>query len=570
VAPAILTQPVSQTASFGVNVSFTVVASGTAPLAYQWRKNGTAIAGANSATLTLNSVTAAAVGNYSVFISNTAGSVTSDAATLTVTSRSIAGTYFGTLGNNEGTFALLVREDRSGVFLGYARAARAALISRNVVVDATGRFSVSETPRPGAVVQSQDGPAVAAAEGEYHIDGSFAADGALTGNIAELNLSFGAPAALTAGATASVAGYYQSGAMGKSSTSYAIVGSAGDAFIVTVVGTTVDAGRGTVSADGSLNITTASNAVVTGTVQADTATLSATVTPPTGAATTFIGLNEDTRTDIEKLINISTRSQTGTATNTLIAGFVISGDQKKTVLVRAIGPTLGSAFGVGGVLSAARLEIFRGSTSIAVGNDWGAASNATAIGAAAARVGAFALANNSRDACLLLDLDPGAYSAVVTGQGGVSGVSLVEVYDATNGPIPRNQRIINIATRATAGTGDNSLIAGFVISGSVPKRVLIRGVGPTLSAFGLTGVLARPELSVNSGATVLAQNAGWGTSPDAAAIAAGSAQVGAFAFGATSQDAALIIYLSPGAYTAQVSGVGGTTGVALIEVYELP
>ena len=95
-------------------------------------------------------------------------------------------------------------------------------------------------------------------------------------------------------------------------------------------------------------------------------------------------------------------------------------------------------------------------------------------------------------------------------------------------------------------------------------------MGPGLAQFGVGGVLARPQLTVNSGTTVLATNSGWSTSPDAATIAASSTQVGAFAFPAASQDAALIINLAPGAYTAQVAGVGNTTGVALVEVYELP
>jgi hypothetical protein len=147
---------------------------------------------------------------------------------------------------------------------------------------------------------------------------------------------------------------------------------------------------------------------------------------------------------------------------------------------------------------------------------------------------------------------------------------LVEVYDATIGVIPTAQRVVNIATRATAGTGDSTLIAGFYVSGTVPKRVLIRGVGPSLAQFGVTGVLARPQLSVAAGATELAQNAGVATSADIAGIVAASAQVGAFALVANSQDAAILINLAPGAYTARVSGVGATTGAALIEVYEVP
>jgi hypothetical protein len=149
-------------------------------------------------------------------------------------------------------------------------------------------------------------------------------------------------------------------------------------------------------------------------------------------------------------------------------------------------------------------------------------------------------------------------------------VALVEVYDATAGAIPLSQRVVNISTRATAGTGDNTLIAGFYVSGSVPKRVLVRGIGPALTQFGVTGALARPQLSIAAGSSVVAQNAGLASSSDAAAIVSAASQVGAFALPANAADAAILINLAPGAYTAQVSGVGGATGVALIEVYEVP
>jgi hypothetical protein len=208
---------------------------------------------------------------------------------------------------------------------------------------------------------------------------------------------------------------------------------------------------------------------------------------------------------------------------------------------------------------------------VAVGTDWGAPSNnPTNIAAIAARVGAFGLPAGSRDAALALNLTPGNYTAVITGQTGASGVAMVEVYDATEGSIPPAQRIINISTRATAGTSDNTLISGFYVTGSVPKRVLIRGIGPALTQFGVSGALARPQLSVAAANNVLAQNTGLATSSDAAAIAAASVQVGAFALPANALDSAILINLAPGAYTAQVSGVGASTGVALIEIYEVP
>ena len=568
VAPVVSTQPTSQTASLGGTLTLSVVATGTAPVSYQWSRGGVIIAGATSATLALNNLQASDAGAYTVAVSNAGGTVTSNAATVTLAARSIAGSYFGTFGGNGGTFSLLVRADRTGVFLGFARAAKIALVSRDVVVNSSGRFRVSATSAAGSSTSSAAG--IAAADPEYIIDGSIATDGAVSGSVSGLNLTLSAPAAAVTGVTAPVAGFYQAGASGASATSYTIIGAAGDAFVITVNGTTADGGKGTVNASGALSGTTDNNARIAGTVSAATAAINVSVTPAAGAALTFVGANNDARADTERFFNISTRSQTGTAAGSLIVGFVISGDKPKPVLVRAIGPTLGS-FGVSGALASARLEVFKGSASLAVGNDWGAGTAADAIAAAATRVGAFALAANSKDAALLLTLAPGDYSAVVTGQAGATGIALVEVYDATPGAIPRDQRIVNLSTRAIAGnTSDTILIAGFVVTGSVPKRVLIRGVGPALTQFGVAGALARPSLAVFSGSTVLAQNAGWTTTADTSAITAAAQQSGAFVFAATSQDAALILNLAPGPYTAQISGVAGTTGVALVEVYELP
>lgn len=569
-APVINTQPASQSVVAGGSANFSVVVTSPTAVTYQWRKDGVAIAGATGATLSLGNVDESAARSYTVVVTNAAGSVTSTAATLTVSERPIIGIYIGTFANNGGNVALLVRSDRTGVFVGFASSARVALVSRDVVIDATGRFSVA-LPAASVAPASIGGQSTAAHEGEYHIDGVIAADGTLTGSVSTLNLTFTAPAAATTGSTASLAGFYQAGAVNASAQSYAIVSPTGSAVIVNVAGATADGGLATVTPAGALTATTAGGAAVTSSVTADTATISTTSTSASGASTTFIGANNDARADIEKLVNVSTRSQTGTATSTLIAGFSINGTAPKPVLVRAIGPTLAS-FNVAGPLSAVRLEIFRDQTSLAVGTDWAGAGvpNAAAIASAATRVGAFPLANNSRDAALLISLPPGSYTAVVTGQGTASGVSLVEVYDATEGDIPRNQRIVNIATRATAGTADNALIAGFYITGTVPKRVLIRGAGPSLTQFGVTGALARPQLSVHSSNTVVATNAGWSTSADAAALATAAGQAGAFAFASGSQDAALILNLQPGAYTAQVTGVVGATGVALVEVYELP
>ncbi len=269
-----------------------------------------------------------------------------------------------------------------------------------------------------------------------------------------------------------------------------------------------------------------------------------------------------------RLINLSVRTSAGTGAQTLIAGFVVGGTGSKQVLVRAIGPTLG-VFGVNGVLADPRLGLFSGTTETANNSGWGGGAT---LANAFTSVGAFALPTSptiSRDAALLSTLAAGAYSAQVTSSSGGTGVALVEAYDAD--AASSATRFINLSARTQAGTGAQTLIAGFVLSGNVPRTLLIRGVGPGLNQFGVTGALANPRLelhtTVNNVDTTVATNAGWA---GAAALSAAFTQVGAFALPATSADAALLITLTPGSYTAQVAGVGGTTGVALVEVYEVP
>jgi|GEM_PF-5017551 len=131
-------------------------------------------------------------------------------------------------------------------------------------------------------------------------------------------------------------------------------------------------------------------------------------------------------------------------------------------------------------------------------------------------------------------------------------------------------KLINLSCRARVGTGGDILIPGLVIAGTAPKTLLVRAVGPTLASFGVSGELADPTLSVFSGNTVVATNNDWSSGPNTAALAAAASAAGAFALPAGSRDAALIVTLNPGAYTVQVAGVGGTTGVALVEIYELP
>jgi len=276
------------------------------------------------------------------------------------------------------------------------------------------------------------------------------------------------------------------------------------------------------------------------------------------------------------LVNLSARANVGTGANVVIPGITIRGDKAKTLLIRAVGPALG-AFGVPGTLANPTLSVFdAGNQKILVNDDWSQFTNPATLAAASTSQGAFALTANGRDAAAMVTLPPGGYTIQVAGVGTgatASGVALVEVYEIDSTPTT----LVNLSCRARVGTGADVLTAGFVIGGTAPRRLLIRGVGPALSAFSVPGTLVDPKLEIiRLGATVpLATNDNWSTpvaplTTTAAELTAASASVGAFALGAASRDAALIVTLPPGSYTAQVSGINNTSGIALVEVYDLP
>ena len=264
---------------------------------------------------------------------------------------------------------------------------------------------------------------------------------------------------------------------------------------------------------------------------------------------------------VSRVSALSARGLAGTGDQTLIAGLISSGVGNKQLLLRCIGPGLAS-FGVSGAVADPALTLFNAAgTVLQQNNDWG--GTATLIDTFT-QLKVFPLSPNSKDAALLTTLPSGTYTAHLAAQNG-TGVALVEVYDADPGT--PTTRLAGLSARDQVGTGDNILIAGFIITGNVSRTVLIRGIGPTLTRYSVNGVLANPQLQVFQGNTLLAQNDDWGGDTTVATVAA---QVNAFALDATSKDAALLLTRPPGAYTAQVSGVGNTTGVALVEIYEVP
>ncbi len=294
------------------------------------------------------------------------------------------------------------------------------------------------------------------------------------------------------------------------------------------------------------------------------------------SASTALSLNS-IATDGTRLINLAVRTTAGNGDKQLTVGLAVGGagtSGSKPLLLRAVGPTL-SVFGVTGVMDDPRLELFQGGspTAIAANDNW---NGDAALAALTPQVGAFGLASTaSKDAALLTSRPAGSYTVQISAASGEAGTVLAEIYEGTPAPnftgtIPR---LTNVSALTRVGTGGDVLIAGFAIGGTGSKRVLIRAIGPTLSAFSVGGVLPDPKLELyrSGGSSPISTNDNWGAAANAVDLAAVFTQVGAFGLALDSKDAAMLVTLPAGSYTAQVSGLGTVpTGVALVEVYEVP
>lgn len=266
-----------------------------------------------------------------------------------------------------------------------------------------------------------------------------------------------------------------------------------------------------------------------------------------------------------RLINISSRAAVGSGANALIMGVTVADTEGKRYLSRGIGPGL-VAFGATGVVMDPQLSIY-GPTSAELfrNNGWETGIDASRLPGYARAVGAFPLVSGSADSALASQIGSGGYTVQVSTPSGQEGIGLAELYE-----LDGKGRTVNLSTRARVGTGDGVLIGGFVVSGPAYKRLLIRGVGPTLSAFGLADALADPVLTVRSGTDIVATNDRWQSGANTAAVAAASTAVGAFTLANGSEDAAMVVTLPPGAYTVEITGKSGHEGIALLEIYELP
>lgn len=466
-APAITLQPASASVPAGGEAFFWVTATGTPPVTYQWYFNGSAIAGANQALLAVANAQTEDAGSYSVSISNDAGSVSSSAATLTVTAAGGAPPH------------LLVEP-----------------------------LSQTITPHTTLVLTALLG----------------------SGTISGASLRHGATADVSGGTAYQ---WFLNGAP--------IPGATSSTLVITNA-TSADAGSYTCV------ITTASGAV-----QTAPATIAIAAAPNPG-----------------HLVNASCLAEVGGASNPLIMGVESGppgGAATEPVLVRASGPAL-QAFGVAGWLPDPQLVLYGSGGVVASNSGW---SGNSQVLAAAQMVGAFPWASpESHDAAVLESLAAGGYSAVIDSASGQSGLVLGEFYDATAGGASGAPQLLDASARAVVGAGNQALTLGFVVGGTTSATVLLRASGPALAAFGVSGTLSDPELKLYGGGTMalMQTNAGWAGDPNVASVAA---TVGAFSWGsAATPDAALLVTLPPGAYTAQVSGASGDTGAALVEVYLVP
>ncbi|PAW71949.1 MAG: hypothetical protein B9S35_12135 [Opitutia bacterium Tous-C5TDCM] len=256
------------------------------------------------------------------------------------------------------------------------------------------------------------------------------------------------------------------------------------------------------------------------------------------------------------LYNLASRA-TIAGSGLTTSGFSVSGSGNKSVLIRASGPAL-AAFGVTDGIARPRLRLFNAVGAVVLENaGW---ANNSDVAATAARLGAFAYTAGSVDAAVVVSLAPGNYSVQVGDDAARGGSVLTEIYTAES---MATATLINLAARAPVAVG-RPLIGGFVVTGETGtvQRLLLRGVGPGLAKFGLTGALGDPVIKVyNSAGALIASNDDW-SGADLAALAP-------FALDAGSKDAALIYSFSPGAYTLEVSTTG-TAGEALAEIYSAP
>jgi hypothetical protein len=274
-----------------------------------------------------------------------------------------------------------------------------------------------------------------------------------------------------------------------------------------------------------------------------------------------------------QLGNISTRAFVQTGDNVMIGGFIVQGTAPKKVIIRAIGPEL-TQFGVPNAMADPTMELHNGTGALIGSNDnW----QQTIIGGiitssqVVAIQGSGHLPGDPRESAIIAELPPGNYTAIVRGATNTTGVALVEVYNLSSSS---DSILGNISTRSLVQTGDNIMIGGFIVQGSTPRRVIIRAIGPELSAppYNIPNALANPTLELHNGTgALIASNENWMTTIIGGIITSNQVPdiMNSGHAPTDARESAIVANLPPGNYTAILRGFSNTTGVALVEVYDL-
>lgn len=251
---------------------------------------------------------------------------------------------------------------------------------------------------------------------------------------------------------------------------------------------------------------------------------------------------------ITRLANLSTRGSIGIGDSVMIGGFIIQGTQSKKVILRAIGPSL-AQYGIAGALEDPVLELHGPTGLLTLNDDWRDSQQGEIEATGLAPV-------HSREAAIVRTLAPGAYTAIVRGSGNTTGIALVEIYDLD----PASSKLANISTRCFVKTAEEIMIAGLILVGQNPLKVIVRAIGPSLP---LSGRLGNPTLELRNGnGALIAANDNWRSNQEVEILATNIPP-------SNDLESAIVRDLTPGNYTAIVRGVNSATGIAVVEAYAL-
>lgn len=532
--PTITVNPLDQEVAVGQGITLRVFANGAS--SYQWLKNGEPVVGATGSSISFASTQQSDVGAYSVRISNSGGGIDSATGNLSVTP---VGT--GAIRISSRPVSLQVDSGQPASFTVVAAGTNLTyqwLKNGSTIGGATGTTYTVNSAQAGDAatytVVITSGEASESASAKLFVGSNTGPGFTISTQPVSRTVTAGASAtfSVTVSGTAAVSyQWYKNDAPipGANAATYTIAQTA-------------------LTDSGNFRVRVTSSA---GTVDSDPVTLTVNAPPITS-----------------RLSNLSILTTLDTGGD-FTMGYVVGGvgtSGTKPILIRAAGPTLGAApFNIPGVLPDPKIELFHGSNKTTENDNWGGSAG---LSTAFAAVGAFSYVSaTSLDSAVLANIPAGDNSVKVSPVGNGSGTVIAEIYDST--PIaamtPATPRLINVSVLKPLGDG---LTMGFVIDGNGPKKVLIRAVGPTIGAapFNVPGAVADPQLSLFSGQTVINSNDNWGGTAE---LSAAFSAVGAFQLPAASKDAALVATLQPGSYTVQVKGVNNTTGVAIVEVYEM-